>query len=117
MTKQALESMMRNDCLAALQPAIESKYDISPLQVATGTVAIPTTDSDGNEVTILVKVSIARGTRGAEGYTPYDAYAAEAEYRFECEERAAKKTAAAEKKAAKIAADEKRRAEKAAAKA
>ena len=78
------------------------------LEVATNKIAFPIVDSEGNELSVLVTVSIPTGARGGEGY---DCYAEAEGYAVEKAEKEAKAKAKAEK-VAKAQAKAKAKAEK-----
>ena len=112
MSKASLETEIRNRFLADITAMITEKYDTDALPVSASEITVPCLDSEGNETFALIKVSIPRGTRNGNGYDPYDGYAAAEDYRLDCEDRLARKTAREEKNRKKIEADEKKRAEK-----
>ena len=112
MSKASLETEIRNKFLADITAMITEKYDTDALPVCASEITVPCLDSEGNETFALIKVSIPRGTRNGNGYDPYDGYAAAEDYRLDCEDRLARKTAREEKNRKKIEADEKKRAEK-----
>lgn len=75
-SKATLENKLRNDCLSVLKETFDKVYGCDVLPVSASEIALPVTDTEGNERFILVKVSIPRGTRDGEGgYIPYDGYA------------------------------------------
>ena len=101
MGKEASRNEMKNVLLSDVQSILSERLDSDVLRVGPSEIAIPATDKDGNEFFYLVKISIPRGTRNGEGgYTEYDGYAAADDYKFELEEKAAKKAASEAKKAA-----------------
>lgn len=113
MSKPSLETEIRNRFLADIAAMINEKYDTDALPVSASEITVPCLDSEGNETFALIKVSIPRGTRnGLGGYDPYDGYAAAEDYRLDCEDKLAKKTAREEKNLAKIKKAEEKRAEK-----
>lgn len=112
MSKASLETEIRNRFLADITAMITEKYDTDALPVSASEITVPCLDSEGNETFALIKVSIPRGTRNGNGYDPYDGYAAAEDYRLDCEDKLAKKTAREEKNLAKIKKAEEKRAEK-----
>ena len=66
------------------------------LEVATNKLAFPIVDSEGNELSIMVTVSVPTGQRGGEGY---DCYAEAEAYAIDKAEKEAKAKAKAEKTA------------------
>lgn len=112
MSKASLETEIRNRFLADITAMITEKYDTDALPVSASEITVPCLDSEGNETFALIKVSIPRGTRNGSGYDPYDGYAAAEDYRLDCEDKLAKKTAREEKNLAKIKKAEEKRAEK-----
>lgn len=101
MGKEASRNEMKNELLANVQQILSERLNSDVLRVGTSEISIPAVDADGNEFFYLVKISIPRGTRNGEGgYNEYDAYAAAEEYKFDLEEKAAKKAASEAKKAA-----------------
>ena len=104
MNKAEMETKARNGYLDFISAKLTEQYDADVLRVSASEIAIPYVDEEGNEKWALVKVSIPRGTRnGNGGYDGYDGYAAADDYKFDLEEKAAKKAKAEEKKAAAIA--------------
>lgn len=114
MGKEAKRNDQKNQLLVDFQNFMSEKYNIDVLRVGPSELAIPAVDDEGNEYFNLLKLSVPRGTRNGEGgYTPYDGYAAADEYKFELEEKAAKKAASEAKKvAAEKAKEAKREAKK-----
>ena len=112
MSKASLETEIRNRFLADITAMITEKYDTDALPVSASEITVPCLDSEGNETFALIKVSIPRGTRNGNGYDPYDGYAAAEDYRLDCEDKLARKTAREEKNLAKIKKAEEKRAEK-----
>lgn len=112
MSKASLETEIRNKFLADITAMITEKYDTDALPVSASEITVPCLDSEGNETWALIKVSIPRGTRNGSGYDPYDGYAAAEDYRLDCEDKLAKKTAREAKKQAEIKKAEEKRAEK-----
>ena len=101
MSKAALETAIRNELLEKVSQLLSKDYDTDVLPVSASELAIPVLDKEGNEKFALIKISIPRGTRnGNGGFTAYDGYKAAEDYKFDLEDRAAKKAASAEKKAA-----------------
>lgn len=104
MSKAEMETKARNDYLDFISTKLSEQYDADVLRVSASELAIPYVDEEGNEKWALVKVSIPRGARnGNGGYDGYDGYAAAEEYKFDLEEKAAKKAKAEEKKAVALA--------------
>jgi hypothetical protein len=110
MGKEAKRNDQKNQLLVDFQNFMSEKYNIDVLRVGPSELAIPAVDDEGNEYFNLLKLSVPRGTRNGEGgYTPYDGYAAAEDYKFELEEKAAKKAANEAKKAAAEKAKEAKR--------
>lgn len=110
MGKEAKRNDQKNQLLVDFQNFMSEKYNIDVLRVGPSELAIPAVDDEGNEYFNLLKLSVPRGTRNGEGgYTPYDGYAAADDYKFELEEKAAKKAASEAKKAAAEKAKEAKR--------
>ena len=110
MGKEAKRNDQKNQLLVDFQNFMSEKYNIDVLRVGPSELAIPAVDDEGNEYYNLLKLSGPRGTRNGEGgYNPYDGYAAADEYKFELEEKAAKKAASEAKKAAAEKAKEAKR--------
>lgn len=103
MSKAEKETIIRNEVLDYVSNSLSEHYDSDVLRVSGSEITIPWVDSEGNEMWVLVKVSIPRGTRNGNGYDPYDGYEAAEDYKADLEERAAKKAAAEQKKANAIA--------------
>ncbi len=101
MGKEAKRNDQKNQLLVDFQNFMIEKYNIDVLRVGPSELAVPAVDDEGNEYFNLLKLSVPRGTRNGEGgYTPYDGYAAAEDYKFELEEKAAKKAASEAKKVA-----------------
>lgn len=101
MGKEASRNEMKNELLANVQQILSDRLNSDVLRVGPSEIAMPAVDSEGNEFFYLVKISIPRGTRNGEGgYTEYNGYEAADDYKFELEEKAAKKAASEAKKAA-----------------
>lgn len=110
MGKEAKRNDQKNQLLVDFQNFMSEKYNIDVLRVGPSELAIPAVDDEGNEYFNLLKLSVPRGTRNGEGgYNPYDGYAAAEDYKFELEEKAAKKAASEAKKAAAEKAKEAKR--------
>ena len=100
MSKAALETAIRNELLEKVSQLLSKDYDTDVLPVSASELAIPVLDKEGNEKFALIKISIPRGTRNGEGgFTAYDGYKAAEDYKYDLQDRAAKKAASAEKKA------------------
>ncbi len=118
MSKASLETALRVEALQVIKEALSAHYDLDIekqiCRVSASELAIPVVDLQGNDKFVLIKVSIPRGTRNAEGgYDEYDGYAAADDYKTELEQRQAKKDASeAKKKAAAEAREAKREAKK-----
>lgn len=101
MGKEASRNAQKNELLSTVQTILSAQLNSDVLRVGPSEIAIPGVDGEGNEFFYLVKISIPRGSRNGEGgYNEYDAYAAADEYKFDLEEKAAKKAASEAKKAA-----------------
>lgn len=114
MSKASLENALRTEALTVVKEALSEHYDLDIEKqicvVSASELAIPVVDEEGNDKFVLIKVTIPRGTRNAEGsYDEYDGYAAAEDYKAELEQRQAKKDASeAKKKAAAEAREAKR---------
>ena len=96
MSKASLETALRIDALNVIKEALSAHYDLDIEKqicvVSASELAIPVVDAEGNDKFVLFKVSIPRGTRNGDGgYTEYDGYAAADDYKFELEQKQAKK--------------------------
>ena len=92
MSKAALETKLRNDCLGLIAETLENQYDSDVLPISSSEIAIPVVDEEGNEKFLLIKVSVPRGTRNGEGgYDPYDGYAVSEAYKLEQESKTQEK--------------------------
>lgn len=105
MSKASLETALRIDALNIIKEALSAHYDLDIEKqicvVSASELAIPVVDAEGNDKFVLIKVSIPRGTRNGDGgYNEYDGYAAAEDYKFELEQKQAKKDASAAKKEA-----------------
>lgn len=114
MSKASLENALRAEALEVVKEALTAHYDLDPKTqicvVNTGELAIPVVDAEKNEKFVLIKVTIPRGTRNAEGsYDEYNGYAAADDYKADLERRQAKKDASAAKKEAAAKAREAKR--------
>ena len=110
MGKEASRNEMKNALLSDVQSILSERLNSDVLRVGPSEIAIPAVDKEGNEFFYLVKISIPRGTRNGEGgYTEYNGYDAADDYKFELEEKAAKKVASEAKKAAAEKAKEAKR--------
>ena len=108
-----LNTNLRNSILKDLIEFIATKYDTDAISVASGAVAIPVVDEEGNEKYAKIVVSIPRGTRdGQGGYKEYNAYDEQELYKYDQETKATNKAKREATKQAKIKADEERRATK-----
>jgi len=114
-SKATLENELRAEVMKVIVDALCNHFDLDPNKqvelVGSGEIAIPVTDSEGNEKYPKIKVSIPRGTRNGEGgYIPYDGHEAAVAYREEKEskaqERAVKKAMKATEKGKKNDAEE-----------
>lgn len=114
MSKASLENALRTEALEVVKEALAAHYDLDPKKqiciVSAGEIAIPVVDAERNDKFVLIKISIPRGTRNAEGsYDEYDGYAAADDYKADLERRQAKKDASAAKKEAAAKAREAKR--------
>ena len=110
MSKAEKETAIRKTVLDFLTTQLSTNYDSDVLPVSGSEVTMPWVDNEGNEMWVLVKVSIPRGTRNGNGYDAYDGYAVAEDYKADLAEKAMKKAKAEQKKADAIAA-RKRKAE------
>ena len=114
----ALSNKALNDKLRAEFLADVSEFFISRgeevLQTASGEIAIPCVDAEGNEKWAVIVAKIPTGDRDGNAY---DGYAMSQEYAMKQTEKAEKAKAAAEAKAKKMAKDAKAREKKAKVKA
>lgn len=100
MGKEAKRDAQKNELLALVQQVISEKLNIDALRVGTSELSFPAVDDEGNEFYFNVKISVPRGKRNGNGYTPYNGYDAAKEYKEDQEITAAKKAASEAKKAA-----------------
>lgn len=97
MSKASLENEIRSRLFAAILPVLREMGE-EPLAVSNSEYTFPVVDSEGNEAFANLKISIPRGTRSENGYTPYDGYAAAEEYAAELEDKRLRSAAKEEKK-------------------
>ena len=109
-SKAMLENELRNRILAVITRALEEEFDTDVLEVSASEVVIPCVDSENNEKYGKIKVSIPRGTRSEGGYTPYNGYDANEEWKFTKAERENRAKAIEEKRARAEAEKERKRA-------
>ena len=103
MSKAEKETAIRNTVLNFLTEQMTAHFDSDVLPTSGSEITMPWVDDEGNEMWVLVKVSIPRGTRNGNGYDPFDGYAAAEDYKQDLIDKAAKKAASEEKKAKDIA--------------
>lgn len=107
--QRELENPIRSEVLEVITKALEEHFDCEVLKTNTGEVAIPVLDADRNEKFAVIKVSIPRGSRNGNGYTPYDGYKVAEDYAEDENEKELKKQAKAEKEAREKALREERK--------
>ena len=91
-SKQSLEKKIRDAFLASVSEMITQKYETDALPVSASELTVKTTDEEGNEKWVLIKVSVPRGTRnGNGGYIPYNGKEAHEEYMGDLEVKAFEK--------------------------
>lgn len=110
-SQQSLDNELRDDLCVEIMELLNKKYGEVYKVGATNTgtayrLASPCVDSEQNEKTILVAISIPRGSKEGEPYDLYEA-AADYEYRVKVAEEAAK--AKEEKRAREEAEKERKR--------
>ena len=110
MSKAEKETAIRKQVLGTVSTHLSTTYDSDVLPVSGSEIAMPWVDDEGNEMWVLVKISIPRGTRNGNGYDAYDGYVAAEDYKADLADKAAKKAKAEQKKADAIAAKERKRA-------
>ena len=112
MSKAALDNAVRNSVLNFLNTVLMNEYQTDILEVSSSELAMPVVDAEGNEKWAVIKVTIPRGTRTAEGFEEYDGYAAHEDWELEQADRADKAKKREEKKARAEAEKERKRAAK-----
>lgn len=96
----------KKEIMEKIALALSEEFDV--LQVASNAFGIPAVE-DGEETAIKIVVSVPTGDRATK--EPWDAYQAEADYKFKVEQDKIKAQERAAAKEKKIARDKKRRAE------
>lgn len=110
MSKAEKETAIRQSFIADYTQFMNDKYNVDVLPVSGSEVAIPWMDAEGNEIYVVAKFSLPRGTRdGNGGYNGYDGYAEHEAYMTDLEEKRLKKEKAEQKKADAIALKERKR--------
>ena len=113
MTMTALNNNLRNAYLKDLIQWVAEKYDVDAISVASGAIAIPAVDEEGNEKYVKFVVSVPRGSRnGKGGYNEYNAYDEHDAYQADVERNEAKHSETKAKNEAKRKADDEKRAMK-----
>ena len=112
MSKAALDNEIRNNILNYLRTTMAEKFESDILDISSSELAMPVVDSAGNEKWAIVKVTIPRGTRTADGFEEYDGYAAAEDWQLEQADRADKAKKREEKKQRAEAEKERKRAAK-----
>lgn len=112
MSKATLDNCIRNNVLDFLRKTLAAEFESDVLDVSSSEVAMPVVDAEGNEKWAVVKVTIPRGTRTAEGFEEYDGYAANEDWKFTLADRADKAKKREEKKQREEAEKERKRAAK-----
>lgn len=107
MAKEILLNQVRQNFLAKINEVFSNE---EILVTGSNEIAIPTVDSEGNELFVTIKVSIPKGSRDGE---PYDGYGVAQAYKMSVDLKEKKAKVAAEDKAKKIARDKAAREEKA----
>lgn len=112
MSKATLDNGIRNNVLEFLRKTLAAEFESDVLDVSSSEVAMPVVDAEGNEKWAVVKVTIPRGTRSADGFDEYDGYAAAEDWQLEQADRADKAKKREEKKQRAEAERERKRAAK-----
>ena len=99
--EKILRDTARDKYFVLIKDALE-KMGEDVLEVATNKIAFPIVDSEGNELSIMVTVSVPTGQRNGSGY---DCYAEAEAYKVEKLEREQKAKAKAEKSAKRDSAE------------
>ena len=92
MSKAALENAVRQSVVDAFKACAETTFDLdmSKSDTGPGEFMLPLVDEEGNEMFVVVKATVKRGTRNGDGgYTGYDGYAAAEEWAMILADRAA----------------------------
>lgn len=100
MSKAALENAVRQSVVDAFKACAETTFDLdmSKADTGPGEFMLPLVDEEGNEMFVVVKATVKRGTRNGDGgYTGYDGYAAAEEWAMTLADRAAAAQARKEK--------------------
>ena len=100
MSKAALENAVRQSVVDAFKACAETTFDLdmSKSDTGPGEFMLPLVDEEGNEMFVVVKATVKRGTRNGEGgYTGSDGYAAADEWAMTLADRAAAAQARKEK--------------------
>lgn len=111
MSKAEKETSIRQQFINDYTQFMNDKYNADVRPVSGSEVMIPWMDEEGNEIYVVAKFSLPRGTRnGNGGYNAYDGYAEAEAYKADLEEKRLKKEKAEQKKADAIAEKERKRA-------
>lgn len=105
-------NIIKTKIMEVITKTFENDYDV--LQTGTHTIELPTVDTEGNETTIRIVISVPSGhyekREGQKVLIPHDPYEARDNYIFECEEKRKKEEKKKEEKERKKKQDAIRRA-------
>lgn len=113
LSRKALREAIKTNYLDMVAKTLAESGE-TVLRVGSNEIALPVTDTEGNEDYLVLTFKVPTGSRDGEAY---DGYLMAQDYTMKLEEKAEKAKASAEAKAKKIAKDEKYRASQAEAKA
>ena len=111
-TNLKMKQNKRDEILEILENIFTEKNE-DVMRVGTNEIAFPTVLENGDEETIIIKVSIPTGTRGRDGERePYDPYTANKDYMDKMEMKKAKEEQKRKEREEKKERDKKLREEK-----
>lgn len=99
-SKATLENAVRQSVVDAFKACAETTFDLdmSKADTGPGEFMLPLVDAEGNEMFVVVKATVKRGTRNGDGgYTGYDGYAAAEDWAMTLADRKAAEEARKEK--------------------
>lgn len=106
-SKKILHEEIKNRYVSIVSAFLDEQGE-EVLRTGSNKIAIPVTDSEGNEEFVEIVFKVPLGERGGD---PYDGYGEAESYTLKLKEKAEKAKAAEKKKAEKIAKDAKKRAD------
>lgn len=100
MGKEINITRIRDNFIEQVRATLEQEFNSDCFFTASGVLAMPGVDEDGNEFFYKIQISVPRGSRSGDGgYIPWDAYADKEDYELKVKEKEDKKAAKeAEKK-------------------